>query len=168
MSAVNRRSFFYNIYLLGRFTMKKHALILTLLPTILLTGCNKPTFKCSYESFKKSADKAASKAPEIESISYEGIIGVRGYKFSVVEGHAESVAKLNEDELSVYNFTSLYRRVDSFTNEKHDEFTYAYGLAYSVSSDTQKFVYNLKGYLETYAESTGIIAHFTIKYQYKK
>ena len=75
---------------------------------------------------------------------------------------------INENELSVYNFTSLYRRVDSFTNEKHDEFTYAYGLAYSVSSDTQKFVYNLKGYLETYAESSGIIAHFTIKYQYKK
>ena len=147
--------------------MKKNILIFASLPTLLLTGCVKPTFTCSFETFKKFADKVAAKAPEVKSVSIEGIIGIRGYKFDVIEGDAESVAKLNADELNVYEFTKKYRRVDYFTTEKHDELKYSVGLAFNVINQNQGFTYNLKGYLETYAENIYTITHFTITYQYK-
>lgn len=157
---------FYN-YVKEELTMKKNVLIFASLPALLLTGCAKPTFACSFETFKKFADKAVAKAPEVKSVFIKGINGARYYEFDVIEGDAESVAKLNADELNIYEFTKKYRRVDYFTAEKHDELKYSVGLAFNVINQNQGFTYNLKGYLETYAENIYTITHFTITYQYK-
>ena len=123
--------------------MKKSLLVLGMASVFALTGCH-GIKKVSFDEFKKAAEEAIEKAPEIDYVTYKGTYGEDKISFST----NQKASAYSIQEAAVAAALGVLMRVDAmYIYSSSDSAEFYTGMGFKVVDEGTKFEYTGKAYL---------------------